>query len=154
MANSTTLKGLTPHEAVADALYRALVGLDLQDDKLWASAWAKENDISFALGEPLIGFDAIKKGVYDRIGALETQHTTSTVRVDLDQNAKTARLTAYAVNNHFRPGEGMKPDSVGFLCGGKYDVELVEDESDGLWKMRHWKMGLIWCTGDGSLVGM
>lgn len=155
-----SLRSLTKIEAVTDALYRAVVGLDSGDAELWASAWAKADDVSFELVEPLIGIEAINQNVFERIKKLETLHTTSNVRVDMadssslriTNDSKAAKLTCYAVNHHFRLGEGKDPVKRGYTGGAKYVMDLLEDKTDGLWKIHHWKMELIWAEGDSSVM--
>jgi len=153
MATSITLPSLTTREAIADALYRGALGLDTNDLAMWKSAWIEGEDTCVDLnGSILKGMDELNEKLFDLIGPLETTHTISNIRVDVKEGEDTAGMTAYAVAQHYRPGEGRNPASKGLLTGGLYFIDLVKDGSDGLWKMQKWTLKLIWLDGDRSVV--
>ena len=49
MSPPITLPSLTPREAVADALYRCLEGLDTNDLTMFKSAWVDESQANTGL---------------------------------------------------------------------------------------------------------
>ena len=155
MAHPIVLSSLSPREAVTDALYRALAGLDLNDRELWDSAWVEGSAARFEMNDTVYdGKDTLDDNIFKPIGPLATHHNISNVRVDLRDGADTAYMTAYAIAQHYRAGEGLNPTTKHLISGAMYFMELVKNSSDGLWKMKKWVMKLIWLDGDGSIVGM
>ncbi len=153
MAEKITLHSLSTREAVADALYRAVISLDSNNRQLWESSWAKADDISFEMDQPMVGMETINEKLFEIIGPMDTQHLTSNIRIDVADGASTAYMTAYGQNQHFRPGEALNPTSKGLLAGTKYQLDVVKDGGDGLWKIKTWKMQLMWIDGDTSIIG-
>ncbi|MCJ1304227.1 hypothetical protein MMC08_007039 [Hypocenomyce scalaris] len=155
MSHPHTLTSLTPREAITDALYRALIGFDRNDISIFNSAFAGE-DVIFELhsGDRRIinGLSAIRTQVLDLVGPMDTTHMISNVRVDVQDGADTASLTAYALAQHCLPGKGKEPDAEKYLVGGEYWVDLVRDEADGVWKMKKWVLDIIWGQGDVSVM--
>jgi len=152
MTTPISLLSLSTREAVADALYRGVLGLDTNDLAMWKSAWL-EHDSSMDLYGRIMQGDELIENLFKSIGPLETTHTISNIRVNVKEGEDTAGMTASAVAQHYRPGEGVNPDTKGFLTGGLYFIDLVKDKSDGLWKMRKWTLKLVWVEGDASIVG-
>ena len=76
----------------------------------------------------------------------------SNVRVDVKDGANTASLTANALAQHCPPGKGKEPDAPKFLVGSEYGIDLIRDETDGLWKIKKWVLDVLWrqggCFGD------
>ncbi len=146
------LNSLTTREAVIDAIYRGLLSIDENDPALFDSAWAGQ-DVAFEFnGRPTEGFDAIKSFLLGSIGPLDTTHSISNVRVDLKDGADTAKLTANFIAQHGPPGRGLEADGPKFLAGGRYWVDVVKDETDGLWKVKKWALKLVWRQGDESIM--
>ncbi|KAK9364976.1 hypothetical protein V1509DRAFT_634657 [Lipomyces kononenkoae] len=142
---------LTEREAVADALYRSIIGFDSYDVSMFDSAWVP--DIIFDLnGTVFNGPDAIRTHVLDLVGPMDTSHTVSNVRVDVKPGATTASLTAYALAQHCPPGKGTDPNGPKYLTSSRYFLDLVKDESDGLWKIKKFMMKVIWTQGDRSVM--
>ena len=143
------LSGLTTREAIADALIRACLAIDVNDRALWESAWAiGDADVVFDLnGRVMRGMEAINAGFFHPKAALDSQHLVTGLRIDVQEGASTARVTAQALNQHFRPGQGMHLGSDHLLGGGLYDVEAVKDAS-GQWKLKTWKLKTHWAQGD------
>ncbi|QKX59858.1 uncharacterized protein TRUGW13939_07000 [Talaromyces rugulosus] len=152
---SISLSSLTPREAISDTLYRCLLGLDTNDLPMFKSAWlAEDPDVSIAVGDTVtLGFDNITEAVFKRIGALDTTHFTTNIRIDLKDGSDKASLTSYTLAQHYRPGEGHNPEGQQLLTGGLYYVDLEKDKGDGLWKVKKWTIKFIWSEGDMSIVG-
>ena len=151
--NPIALPGLTTREAIADALYRCVIGLDSNDQQLIESAWDTSNAFFQIDDIKMEGWQAINDNMIKTIGPMDTQHSISNIRVDVKDGANTAYMTAYSVAQHYRPGEGNKPDAPHLLAGSKYFIDVVKDASDGLWKVQNWRMNVIWRDGDNSVLG-
>ncbi|CAM1503528.1 Fc.00g011190.m01.CDS01 [Cosmosporella sp. VM-42] len=146
--------GLPDREAIPDALYRSIVGLDANDQDTFKSAWHKDATFIFDGTPPIEGLEAILGSTFQLIGAgLDTTHLVSNVRVDWKDGASTAKMTAHALAQHYRKGEGRNPKASRFLTGNMYWVDLAKDRSNGVWKMTKFDMKVIWCEGDASIVG-
>ncbi|KAK9233732.1 SnoaL-like domain-containing protein [Lipomyces kononenkoae] len=142
--SSGSLTGLTTREAIADALYRGVLGLDTNDFAMFKSALVEGKDTCFDLnGTILNGMDEINYKIFNFIGPLDTTHTVSNIRVDVKDGEDTASMTAYAVAQHYKPGEGCAPAARRLLTGGLYFIDLVRDSSDALWKIRKWTLKSI-----------
>ena len=152
MAHLIALASLIPHEAVVDALYRGVIGLDTNDSALFESAWAKDNPCFDRDGTILDGMDAINQNLFEPVSHMDSHHTISNVRVDVKDGADTAYMTTYAIAQHCRRGEATDPTTKGLLAGTMYFIDLVKDGSDGLWKMKKWAMKINWIEGDVSIV--
>ena len=152
MSHPHILTSLTEREAVADALYRAIIGLDSNDVSIFNSAWSEQNAVFDLRGNVINGLDAIRTQLLDFVGPMDTTHMISNVRVDVKDGASTASLTAYALAQHCPPGKGREPDSPKYLAASTYFLDLVKDKSDGLWKIEKWVMKVIWTQGDSSVM--
>ncbi|KAK8086042.1 hypothetical protein PG994_001016 [Apiospora phragmitis] len=162
--NTTHLTGLNPREAVADVVYRGTAAFDLADAALLDSAFTEDAVMTIGDRQHLPNRAAIHAECWTPVSRLDTVHMASNVRVRFhsDDNAndqynavttKTATVTANFQANHYRAGEGMKPDTVGFTTGGTYTLECVRDEKKGgLWKARSWVVNLTWLLGDHSVM--
>ncbi|PSR83724.1 hypothetical protein BD289DRAFT_435482 [Coniella lustricola] len=138
---------LAPREAIVDALYRCVNGLDSKDQTLFESAFT--NDATFDLnGNVMEGLPAISTCIYDMIAKMDTTHFVTNVRVHIESETK-ASVTATALAQHYHGGQGLEPDAANFLAGSLYWGDLVKDESDGgLWKCTSWRMKTSWGIGD------
>ena len=152
MSYPHTLTSLSPSEAITDALYRALIGLDRNDISIFNSAFAGE-DVSLAVGDRMInGLSTIRTQILDHVGPMDTSHMVSNVRVDVKDGANTASLTANALAQHCPPGKGKEPDAPKFLVGSEYRIDLIRDETDGLWKIKKWVLDVLWRQGDALVM--
>ena len=113
----TTLPSLTPREAVADALHRCLLAIDSNDRELFESACLKDESMSVVAGPMAVnGWTAISD-FFERLFKLVTTHTTSNVRVHLEDGANTAFINAHAIRsestrlNSSHSGESRMPSS-------------------------------------------
>ena len=151
MANPIVLQSLSIREAIIDVIYRLHASLDQADRALFDSVWTP--DATFDLnGREFTGLDAIVTGCYDKISKMDTTHLASNIRVDVKDGGSTASMTASAMGQHYREGEGEKEGTTRFLAGGLYNIDLIRDDKDGLWKAKYWKLKRLWNEGDMSVV--
>jgi hypothetical protein len=150
-----TLTSLTTREAITDAVHRALLGCDRNDAEIFASAWAGE-DVAFEVhdGEKKVipGLSTIRTAVFDRIGPMDTTHSLANVRVDVQDGADVAHLTATSTAQHCPSGMGRQPDGPKFCVGSQYDIHLVKEEAVGMWKIKKWVLSVTWTQGDPSVM--
>ncbi|CAF9934211.1 hypothetical protein IMSHALPRED_009628 [Imshaugia aleurites] len=156
-----SLTALTPREAITDAIYRAVIGLDRNDSTMFNSAWASESEsespVSFLVqpnSTTINGLTAIRAQIFDHVGPMDTTHMLSNIRVEYKAGADTASLTAYALAQHCPPGRGKEADGPKYLVGGEYRVDVVRGEEGGemVWKMKKWVLDIIWTQGDASVM--
>ncbi|KAK2603427.1 hypothetical protein QQS21_004377 [Conoideocrella luteorostrata] len=150
-----SLGDLTPREAVADAVYRALSGFDHNDVEIFTSAFAKE-DVTMELRDgnntpPFQGFSAIRTNVFGFVSTLETTHMTSNIRVHI-KDSMSASLTAQVSAQHAPAGKGKDGQGPKYLVGAEYEMDLIKDETDGLWKIKKWIVEILWADGDASVM--
>ena len=151
MLHTINVSPLTPREAVADALYRAVIGLDTDDLKMFESAFT--SSATFQSDDRVMnGFESIKKDLFEPLVQMDTHHTIGNVRVDIKADERTAHMTTYTLAQHHRKGESMDPAKKGLLGGTTYFIDVVKDDSDGLWKIEKWVLKIYWCDGDLSVV--
>ncbi|CAK3849213.1 Hypothetical predicted protein [Lecanosticta acicola] len=158
MAYPLHLTGLTPKEAVADALYRACNSYDTQDLALHDSAFVNSPESFVSLDDTVMrGFESIRM-VFHMVAPLDTSHMATTPRVQIHEGGKTAHMTATILSQHFKAGEGKEPTpgvERAFLTGGAlYDLDLELDETDALWKIKHFRIKALWRQGDAKAVGL
>ncbi|KAF2675692.1 hypothetical protein K458DRAFT_277269, partial [Lentithecium fluviatile CBS 122367] len=129
---------LSQHEAIADALYRAAIASDHHDSALFDSAWAGE-DVSMEIHDDkkrvMEGLSLIRTNVLNRVGPMDTTHNISMVRVNYQDGADTASLTATSTAQHAATGTGRDPNGTKYTVGGEYSVDLIKDEA-GVWKIK------------------
>ncbi|KAJ5108263.1 hypothetical protein N7456_004938 [Penicillium angulare] len=143
---------LSGRDAVADALYRCVIGLDTADEALFKSAFT--TDAVFDInGTVMDGLEAIISQCYINIAKMDTNHFLSNIRINITDEDSKAQVTCSALAQHYRGGEGMQPGSVPLLAGSLYWVELVHDSADGLWKVKHWTLKSNWGQGDWTVFG-
>lgn len=142
----------TPREAVADALHRAVLGLDSNDRALFESACLTTDALQWTGGGfSATGWDAVS-GLFERVFGLITMHVISNERVSF-QDADTARLTAHAVSYHVRREDEESVEERSFTGYSLYDLVIVRT-GDGLegWKIKRWTAEVLRTTGDRSIV--
>ena len=151
MALPASLSSLSVREAITDAIYRAVLGLDTGDKALFDSALTQ--DANFDLnGNVMVGLDAIHAGSYELISKLDTTHFISNARVNARDGDSTASMTASALAQHYRHKEGIEVGATSLMTGSLYFLDLVKDDEGGLWKIKNWKLKLIWAEGDWSIM--
>lgn len=144
---------LSEREAIADALYRSVLGLDSNDKDLFTSSYTEDSVFVYNDYPPTESRDAILGSVFALVGAgLDTTHVVSCVRVDHKEGASTAKVTANAFAQHYRKGEGVDPKAPRFMTGNLYYIDVVKDETDGLWKMTKFILKVVWGEGDAGLL--
>ncbi|KUI55847.1 hypothetical protein VP1G_03183 [Cytospora mali] len=142
---------LNDREAINDAIYRAVVGLDTNDVNLFDSAFTEEG--SFDLnGKVMEGREAIHSQCFDFISKLDTTHFITNTRININEGGSTASATASALAQHYRGGQGADPAASRFLSGVLYWMDLVKDEKDGLWKVECWRLRSVWGEGDSGVM--
>ncbi len=151
MALPFALQSISTREAIADAVYRAVQGIDTNDLPLFKSALTEDVSME-ATGMGVIQADDIVNKMFSGVGPMDTTHIISNIRINAEEDGHTASMTAYAVAQHFRKGEGHDPAAPGLLSGGIYTLELVKDSKDGLWKVRKWVVDFKWMQGDRSIM--
>ncbi|KAH7382741.1 hypothetical protein DE146DRAFT_669736 [Phaeosphaeria sp. MPI-PUGE-AT-0046c] len=149
-----TLPSRSQREAIADALYRAAIASDHHDSELFESAFAGE-DVSMEIHDDnkrvLEGLSRIRTAVLNRVGPMDTTHNISMVRVNHQDGADTASLTATSTAQHAAPGTGRDPNGAKYTVGGEYSVDLIKDVS-GMWRIKKLVLNVVWTSGDASLM--
>lgn len=158
MTLPNALNALTTREAIADALYRVLRGFDRNDREAFDSAIFDEDvEMEIRAGEgetrSMKGLTLIRDTVLAAVSQMDTTHTISNVRIQVEDESKHAKLQCYALAQHCPPGRGREPDGPKWLVGGDYTLDLEKDEKDDLWKIRKWILEVIWRQGDPAVMG-
>ncbi|KAJ6088814.1 hypothetical protein N7486_009376 [Penicillium sp. IBT 16267x] len=147
------LPSLTTREAITDTLHRAVLPFDTHDKALLESSFLPDAVLDLD-GRVLNGLDEICTQCYDFVSKLDTTHFISNVRINLVEGASTASMTASALSQHYRPNTGKTPGATNFMGGSLYYLDVVRDDTDGSWKIKSWRMKIIWTTGDvGVMTG-
>jgi hypothetical protein len=143
----TTLNpALNDREGALDALYRAVGAFDQADDALLRSAFV--DDAKFKLDDFVMdGLEEIKAKSYDNVSKLDTTHFITNPRVHVGEDGQTAKVSANALAQHYRPGTGKSGNSPRFLTGSFYLLDVAK-QGDGLWKVTKWDMKVVWTEGD------
>ncbi|KAF2825531.1 hypothetical protein CC86DRAFT_419585 [Ophiobolus disseminans] len=161
MTSKIHLPNLTSREAVADAIHRIALGIDTNDHALFASACVQDPSMLLTAGPvtpsgwksmTLSGWESIN-GYFQRVFGLVTSHVLSNIRIELaDDNAETAHLTTTGLTHHMRPDDALDKQDASYTCSCQYNVDLIKDGSDGLWKIKKWEVKVIWTTGDPTIL--
>jgi hypothetical protein len=142
---------LSPREAVADALHRAVLGIDSNNQDLFSSACLQTEEMLWIGGGfHIAGWSAIKQ-LFDKLFTMVTTHTITNIRVDLEEGASEAHLTAHAVSYHIRPDDAFKEEDTSYTASSLYDIGLVRGE-DGAWRIKKWEAKVLWTKGDRSII--
>ncbi|RJE18852.1 hypothetical protein PHISCL_08808 [Aspergillus sclerotialis] len=141
---------LTEREAITDALYRFLVGLDTNDKTLFESAFTPT--ASFTVnGRNAQGLSALHDNCFTPVSKLDTTHFTTNMRINIDTSGTKASMTCTGLSQHFRKGKGLQPEQPRLLAGSLYYLDFVKD-SDGTWKIDDWKAQSTWAEGDWAVI--
>jgi hypothetical protein len=142
---------------IADTLYRYAAGLDENDAALLTSVFTEDAILD---GSPtgakvgiewpaVTGRDAIVALCTNFIGSLDTSHSVSNVRTVVDGDSATLRALQLA--QHFRAGEGSRPDRTShILLMNRLDAEAVRDGDQ--WRLRRLTIDNAWAEGDTSVI--
>lgn len=140
---------LSDRDAVADAIYRAVYGIDLNDAKLYNSAFTPDGilDLNGTVAD-------IHTNCFDRVAKLNTTHFVTNLRINISEGGTCNKAQAIAsfLAQHYPAGKGMEDDTRRLLAGGLYYVDAVRDESDGLWKIESFKVRTTWREGDWAVM--
>jgi hypothetical protein len=152
MANSIPLTGLTPREAIVDALHRCILGIDSNNRQLFESACLKDESMTVVAGPFNIEGWAAIDDFFRKLFDLVTTHTISNVRINLKHGVEIASMTAHAISYHIRPDDALKQEDTSYTASSLYDINLVKDTNDGLWKIKKWEIKVLWTTGDRTVL--
>jgi len=142
----------TPREAVADALYRCLLGLDTKNLALFESALAEDVRLSFN-EKSMEGMDQLRTYIFDpHASKLETTHFISNVRVSLGEGGSTADMSASCMTQHHVIGTSKTAGAPHYLTGSLLMLELARDDADGLWKIGVFNLADQWGVGDRGVL--
>ena len=145
------LPSLSTREAIADAAYRCALSFDTGDMDLLESSFTQ--DAVFNLnGSVMSGITEIRAGCLDRVSRLDTTHFVNNIRISHEEGNLAATLTASALAQHYRAGEGIKPNAFRFLGGSFWWADLVMDETDGLWKAKKFRLKVVWAEGNRAVM--
>ncbi|CAK96479.1 hypothetical protein CBS63078_8472 [Aspergillus niger] len=144
---------LQTRDDIIDALYRAVLGFDTTDTRLFDSALFPDSTFDL-FGNVMKGLPAIHTECFDKISKLDTTHFLSNIRVSMvEGDPNKAKVTASTLAQHYRPGEGNVDDTSRLLGGAFYYCDVERDVAgDGLWKLRNWVIKLIWTEGDKGVM--
>lgn len=152
MSHTLLSTTLAPHEAVADALHRCVLGIDSNNRALFESSCLQTEEMAWTgNGINISGWTAIND-FFSKLFVLVTTHNISSIRVDLKDGASEAHLTAHAISYHVRPEDAFKPEDTSYTASSLYDIDLVKDAGDGLWRIKRWGANVLWTTGDRSVL--
>ncbi|KAE8148675.1 hypothetical protein BDV25DRAFT_157791 [Aspergillus avenaceus] len=151
MSFQASLPALSEREAIVDAINRALLSFDAPDLSLFKSSFTEDAVLDLD-GRVMNGIDALRAECWDRISKLDTTHTVSNLRVSHVPGESAAHVLATVMAQHYREGQGKQEGTSYLLAGCLYFVDVVKDESDGLWKVKHWRVKFNWIEGDWGVV--
>jgi hypothetical protein len=137
---------------IIDALHRFAAGQDLKDWELFTSAFSEDAELDFVqpakrLGQTIDVFrgrDFIVQAVSSTLSRLDTTHTVSNMRVDL--NGDSARLFALVEAQHLR----AEDHSHRLLLKNFYWLQLRR--SDDAWRISKMRIENAWLTGDPTVL--
>lgn len=152
MSNPVILSSLSPREAIADALHRCVLGIDSNNRELLESGCLKNEEIVVIAGPVTVqGWPAVSE-FFDTVFKLITTHVTSNIRIQVEDGADTASMTAHAISYHVKPEDALKEEDTSYTAACLYDIDLVKDGNDGLWKIKKWILKILWTTGDKAVL--
>ncbi|CEN59804.1 hypothetical protein ASPCAL02248 [Aspergillus calidoustus] len=140
---------LTGREAISDALYRCIEGIDTNNKPLFDSSFTETAtlEVNGAVSE---GLAAIHANCFNVIGPKTTTHFVSNVRIHIDESGEKATMRAYALAQHYREGEGLKGDQERLLTGNSYYLEVVRETgvAEGeFWRIETFVVKSSWAEG-------
>ncbi|KXG47298.1 uncharacterized protein PGRI_011680 [Penicillium griseofulvum] len=144
---------LDTREAIADALHRFMLGMDTNDAELFDSAFTE--DVKWDLfGRQMNSLKEVHTECFDKtIIHLDTTHYVTSVRINVAESGTEASLSCLYNAKHYRLGTGIDPKAPWFWTGGTYYLDIVKVESEGLWKIKFYKMRKMWIEGDFEVMG-
>ncbi|EKV11921.1 hypothetical protein Pdw03_6904 [Penicillium digitatum] len=142
---------LSSRDAIADAIYRCVLGLDTNDSALFDSAFTSTATLSIN-DKISSGLPAIHTDCFDVISKLDTTHYVTNIRINIADSGVKAVATASVIAQHYGSGKGLQPNQPRLLAGALYYVDLVKDDSSELWKIETFKMTRSWAEGDWGVM--
>jgi hypothetical protein len=97
----------------------------------------------------LAGRDTVVPTMIAAVGPLDTMHMVSNVRVTADGDEH--RIEAYALAQHFLPGEGPDPLATRHALMGNTWTFRVQQGVEGL-RVTRFEMDCVWFEGDPSVL--
>jgi hypothetical protein len=97
----------------------------------------------------LTGRESVIPNMIGAVGPLDTLHMVSNVSVA--QHSDGYRIDAYALAQHFLPGEGPNPLSTRHALMGNRWTFFVRREADGP-RVARFEMDCVWFEGDPSVL--
>jgi hypothetical protein len=141
---------------IAETFSRYAAGLDENDPELLGMALAQDCVLDFSAGGEKLGLDfpvlhgraAVVEALIAIIGPLDTSHTASNLRIEV--NGERATMKAFLMAQHYMPGDGPRRGTEHALLMNRYDTELVRDG-------RHWRFTRLtidnaWAEGDPGII--
>lgn len=167
--------------APLDALSRALHAIDTSNRALFASCLVTEPSLtviargaSFEQPLTLHGWGEQVKPFFERVldEEMVTLHLMGSGRVveDGDGGVEEARregsedrgrgvegrervkVMASVVAYHVKREDAVSQEERKYVAGTLYEVGLVKDEVEGIWKIQRWEIEVLWTTGDRSVL--
>lgn len=153
------LTRLGDHHEIVDAVLRYTRALDLADADLMTSALTPDATVDLTPATTKIGLefpvltprDTVVGALVGAVGPLDTSHSVTNARTEIDADRRSAVLTCYAQAMHFLPGEG--PDAARTrhaLMMNRYTARLVRD--DTTWRIQHLSIDSAWFEGDPAVL--
>lgn len=142
---------LTDREAAIDAIIRFCNSLDSGDPTLCASSLTPNTTLDLtpfsASGQNFTittGRTAVVDLLLSALGPLDTTHCATNIRCTVDGD--TAELTCCVLAQHFRGGEGPKPEFGDYwFCGNQYVARIVRDGDE--WRVERLVITPAWTVG-------
>lgn len=150
MSLPITLSSLSPREAIVDAVYRIVNAFDFNDTELFNSSLTEDAVLDFN-GKPMEGRETIRQTLFEPVAKLDTTHFVTNIRVDIKEETN-ASVSTTTLAQHFRTGEGNKPGATRYMAGCLYTIDLVKHEKEGVWKIKYFKLKLVWTEGDQDVM--
>ncbi|CAG7947177.1 unnamed protein product [Penicillium nalgiovense] len=144
---------LSGRDAIADALYRCVLGLDTNDLALFDSSFTPTATFSIN-GKVSLGLPAIHTDCFDVIKTLDTTHFVTNIRINIADSGVKAAATASAIAQHYPGGKGNEASVPSLLAGAQYYAELVKDEGSALWKIETFRAVTPWSEGDWGVINV
>lgn len=145
------VQDLRDRHEVVDALLRFAAGQDLDDRDMFLSAFAADATLDFTQPAQRFGVElpvmpdrATIAGILDTLAPLDTTHTVTNPRVDLDGDR--AHLAALVEAQHVTKAEPHRH----ILLKNTYDVDLSRDGEH--WVMDRMVIRTVWHDGDPSVL--
>lgn len=152
MPEHIALTGLTPREAIADTLHRCLRGIDSNDRELFDSAFVQDESMLVRAGGIRLEGWTVISAFFERVFDVVTSHLTSGIRIEVEEGADTAFMTANSIAYHVRSEDALVMEDTSYTSACLYEIDLVKGGKDGLWKIRNWELKILWTTGDSKVL--